>query len=75
MSGELKSVCIRVLQELVGEFQTAKAAVTDEQLRRYMDPGVPMGYIAQFPPPVPAVSSTASSSKKIKKTKKPAADP
>lgn len=37
MTGEVKKLCIQVLQEFVSAFQTRRAAVTDETVRQFMD--------------------------------------
>lgn len=38
LSGEMKKECISVLQEFVGGFQKRREAVTDDELKMYMDP-------------------------------------
>ena len=38
LSGEMKKLCIEVLQEFVRDFQQRRAAVTDEVLEKFMTP-------------------------------------
>lgn len=38
LTGELKKTCIGVVQKFVADFQTRRAAVTDDDVRYYMDP-------------------------------------
>ncbi|CAI2164360.1 11778_t:CDS:10 [Funneliformis geosporum] len=38
LTGELKARCIEVLQNFVGDFQKKKSQITDELLRKFMDP-------------------------------------
>lgn len=37
MTGELKKICIEVLQKFVSEFQERKSKVTEEVIAYYMD--------------------------------------
>jgi tryptophanyl-tRNA synthetase len=41
-TGAMKGKCIDVLQKFVGDFQTRKAAVTDEVVKAFMDSSKPM---------------------------------
>lgn len=36
LTGEIKAICIKVLQDFVGEFQKRRALVTDEVVRQFM---------------------------------------
>lgn len=63
LSGQMKAKCIAILQEVVGDFQKRRAAVTDAQLKEIMTPRPMLDYIQQFPPP-PAASSKKSMKKK-----------
>lgn len=38
MTGELKKICIEVLQKFVADFQKKRAEVTDETVKYFMDP-------------------------------------
>lgn len=38
LTGELKNLCIQVMQKYVEEFQTSRKAVTDDVLKMYMTP-------------------------------------
>jgi len=37
LTGELKKICIEVLQEFVADFQSNKSKVTDEVVKNFMD--------------------------------------
>ncbi|KAJ2725994.1 tryptophan--tRNA ligase [Coemansia sp. Benny D115] len=40
-SGEMKQRCIKELQEFVGNFQAREKAITEEEVRNFMDPNYP----------------------------------
>lgn len=37
MTGEIKKICIEVLQKIVGDFQKRRSEVTDETVKYFMD--------------------------------------
>ncbi|KAL1914368.1 uncharacterized protein VTP21DRAFT_8948 [Calcarisporiella thermophila] len=38
LTGEMKQICIKLVQKFVGDFQKRKEAVTDEMVKMFMDP-------------------------------------
>ena len=38
MTGELKARCIKELQEFITAFNSRKAAITDDLVKKFMDP-------------------------------------
>eukprot|EP00158_Paraphelidium_tribonemae_P003381 Partr_v1_DN26084_c0_g1_i2_m558 putative tryptophanyltRNA synthetase len=67
MSSEMKARCVEVLQDFVESFQKRKAAVTDDDVKAYMDASKSMPYIEKFPAP-PVKSAGKKASKKVKPT-------
>jgi tryptophanyl-tRNA synthetase len=43
LTGQLKARCIKVLQEFTGSFQARRKAITDEEVKTFMDANRPIG--------------------------------